>query len=272
MPLDILFETSTFGCEQTVWRCFHPSRSTASFHGESRQSYYQRQGYVDQVIHIVTRLDRDTTGDAFCKAWVCACSDGHVIAQQREVDKTYRAILSEPVLMQPHGFIDAPSAGQRIRSWREWSGEDGKQALTEYWVDKTYPDGRTVKKSSYIQEKDPSDSGAFHLHRCPLLGDDLYGGKGWPRNVAASPALWVIGILHPISGGALKDRSAVAGWFYQMGKRDRETRRLMSVLEPQYGELDEAFAKIRESLQRWGYGKIPFRFLDYHLYDQARSI
>lgn len=45
----------------------------------------------------------------------------------------------------------------------------------------------------------------------------------------------------------------------------------MSVLEPQYEfELDEALAKIRESLQGEDMEKFRSDFLDYHLYDQAQ--
>ena len=45
----------------------------------------------------------------------------------------------------------------------------------------------------------------------------------------------------------------------------------MSVLEPQYEfELDEAFAKIRESLQGEDMENFRSDFLDYHLYEQVQ--
>ena len=43
---------------------YHPQGTLAN----RVKAYYQDQGYVDQVIHIVTRLDRDTSWvDGLCK-------------------------------------------------------------------------------------------------------------------------------------------------------------------------------------------------------------
>lgn len=47
---------------------YHPNGTMAN----RVKAYYKKQGYENQVIHVVTRLDRYIWFDAFCKAWICA--------------------------------------------------------------------------------------------------------------------------------------------------------------------------------------------------------
>jgi len=205
MPLDILFEDDHFLVVNkptgaaSIPSKVHPRLSMAN----RVKGYYQRQGYVYQVIHIVTRLDRDTTGVMLFAKHGYAHALMDTLLRNKEVDKTYRAILSEPILTQPHGFIDGPIGRTEDSIMMRMVREDGKQALTEYWLDKSYPEGQTVRIKLH--------TGRTHQIRvhfasigAPLLGDDLYGGKADADMLRQALHCESLAFVHPFSGISLK--------------------------------------------------------------------
>ncbi|MFY9902123.1 MAG: RluA family pseudouridine synthase [Trichococcus sp.] len=223
MPLDILFEddhflvvNKPFGAASIPSKV-HPRLSMAN----RVKGYYQRQGYVDQVIHIVTRLDRDTTGVMLFARHGYAHALMDTLLRNKEVDKTYRAVLSEPVLTETHGFIDAPIGRTEDSIITRMVREDGKQALTEYWLDKSYPDGQTVKIKLH--------TGRTHQIRvhftsigAPLLGDDLYGGKADPDMLRQALHCESLAFVHPISGEPLKIEAPLPDDFIKWESRQRD--------------------------------------------------
>ena len=63
-PIDIVFEDDHLLIVNkptgisSIPAQYHPNQTMAN----RVKAYYQRQGYVNQVVHVVTRLDRDTSG------------------------------------------------------------------------------------------------------------------------------------------------------------------------------------------------------------------
>ncbi|MBM6613465.1 RluA family pseudouridine synthase [Desemzia sp. RIT804] len=139
------------------------------------KGYFKRKEYSNKVIHIVTRLDRDTSGLMFFAKHRYA----HALIDQelrnKQVIKKYTAIVSGHLKKQ-HGHIDAPIARTDDSIITRRVHESGKSALTEYWVKEEFEEHSLVDIQLH--------TGRTHQIRVhfssigfPLIGDSLYGGK-----------------------------------------------------------------------------------------------
>lgn len=152
---------------------YHPNNTMAN----RVKAHYQRQGYVNQVVHIVTRLDRDTSGlMVFAKhGFAHAKLDEQLRA--RTFDKKYQALVSGEVnTLQAHGWM-RQAIGRDLNSIiKRQVIETGREAETEYWL---------VKKNNEIALVDIQlHTGRTHQIRVhfsangwPLVGDDMYDGR-----------------------------------------------------------------------------------------------
>lgn len=138
------------------------------------KGYYVQQGYEDQVIHIVTRLDRDTSGLMLIAKHRLAHAFLDRQIQAKQIQKYYHAISSKNN-WPDHGLIDAPIMRCETSIIRRKVGEKGKAAQTEYWVEERYQEG-----SLLILQLHTGRTHQIRVHLSheggPLIGDDLYGG------------------------------------------------------------------------------------------------
>lgn len=148
-----------------------PSRNLEDESLLERINYYFKNRSINTIPHIVTRLDKNTSGLVL----VAKHRHIHALFSNMEIDKFYTALVKGKV--KDNEVIEAPI--QRVSSSiieRE-VGEGGEFAKTEYWLD------------DYIVDKDISIvklklyTGRTHQIRVhmkykgyPLLGDELYGG------------------------------------------------------------------------------------------------
>ena len=179
---------------------YHPQGTLAN----RVKAYYQAQGYVDQVIHIVTRLDRDTSGlMLFAKhGFAHAKLDKQLRAHQ--FLKKYQALVGGNVVgLADHELIDRPISRERTSLMRRQVDPAGQAAQTEYWLE-------------YRSEKEKLALVDIRLHTgrthqirvhfsdigCPLLGDDMYGGD---TTKIARQALhcYELAFCHPFTGEPL---------------------------------------------------------------------
>jgi 23S rRNA pseudouridine1911/1915/1917 synthase len=136
--------------------------------------YYEDIG-LKATVHIVTRLDRDTSG------LVLIAKHRHVhylfSLQQKnhQIKRTYEA-LAEGTFINDHGVIEEPIGRKSDSIIEREVRSDGAYARTNYIVKQKYQDFTHVKLML--------DTGRTHQIRVhlsfighPLLGDDLYGGK-----------------------------------------------------------------------------------------------
>ncbi len=156
---------------------------------------YQKRG-LDNAFHIVTRLDRNTSG------LVLIAKDRytHHLLQQTEIERGYVAVV-QGHMHQKQGVIDLP-IGRKLPSIIERTvSEKGKRAITHYQV--------TEEKGDCSFVRIRLETGRTHQIRVhfshighPLLGDDLYGG---PVGKISRQALHcnMLRLKHPFTGQQL---------------------------------------------------------------------
>ena len=140
------------------------------------KGYYVSNGYKDQVIHIVTRLDRDTSGIVLIAKHRFSHHSCDRLLRESLITKEYRALVwDRDNRLRDHELIDLPIARDKDSIITRCVAEDGKKALTEYWVMKAFGPIKLVKMHLH--------TGRTHQIRvhfkalgCPLVGDSLYGG------------------------------------------------------------------------------------------------
>ncbi|WP_303976887.1 RluA family pseudouridine synthase [Streptococcus danieliae] len=140
------------------------------------KGYYQEQDYENQQVHIVTRLDRDTSGlMLFAKhGYAHARLDKQL--QSRSIEKKYLALVKGDQPLPQQGEIIAPVARNPESIITRRVAPDGKYARTSYQV--------LIDQAPTYLVDIQLHTGRTHQIRVhfshlgyPLLGDDLYGGS-----------------------------------------------------------------------------------------------
>lgn len=140
----------------------------------NRVKYYlERNGRKNVVPHIITRLDRYTSGVVLLAKHSFAQGLIDKQVSNHEFDKRYYAIVAGQITNQ-HGLIEAPLKRKEGENFQTVS-PDGRQAVTEYWLKANLAGGSLVEVKLH--------TGRTHQIRVhfqskghPLLGDELYGG------------------------------------------------------------------------------------------------
>lgn len=150
---------------------YHPNGTMAN-----RVKYYlQSQNYENQVVHTVTRLDKDTSGLMLFAKHGFAHAKLDQQLQKKQLIKKYTALVSGKHHELPlHGVISQPIARQEGSIMKRTIDPEGKYAKTEFWVKRQLTEASLVDIQLH--------TGRTHQIRvhfeslgCPLLGDDLYG-------------------------------------------------------------------------------------------------
>ncbi|MDX1807223.1 MAG: RluA family pseudouridine synthase [Paenisporosarcina sp.] len=166
----------------------HPTGSLANI-----IAYYYDQQHISSTVHILTRLDRDTSG------LICLVKNRHihhVMTTNHLLEKTYEAFVEGNVELN-HQSIIAPIGRKGSSIIEREVQDDGQFAHTDVTVIKRYD--RFTHVSCQLQ------TGRTHQIRVhlahinhPLVGDELYGGstKGLARSALHCSNLT---IKHPIT-------------------------------------------------------------------------
>lgn len=178
----------------------HPTGSLANYIG----GYFERQG-IHSTVHIVTRLDRDTSGI------VCIAKHSHIhhlmgLQQKKNlINKQYEAIVhghckeTEIAIVAPIGRKETSIIEREVRP-------DGQYSHTDV----------TVLKRGFAKSMEPITRVRLKLHTGrthqirvhmahighPLVGDELYGGS---RELLDRQALHCVRLEfeHPLTGQQL---------------------------------------------------------------------
>lgn len=136
--------------------------------------YYDQKG-LPYTVHVVTRLDRDTSGLVLIAKQRYSHSILFQDQQEKKIKRSYIAIV-EGVLKEKKGVINYPIARASDSILKRMVSEIGQQAITHYQVREETPVASLV--DLYLE------TGRTHQIRVhceyighPLFGDSLYNGN-----------------------------------------------------------------------------------------------
>lgn len=177
-PLDILFEDEHYLIiNKPVGLISVPSPAHRGDTVASRvKNYFIENDYRHKVVHIVTRLDRYTSGVMLIAKHTLAHSMMGQQLEERTLIKVYEAIV-EGHTSEMKGMIDAPIARSPHSIIERMVAPEGKESLTEYKVLDLLKDDLThVELLLHTGRTHQIRVHMSHIGH-PLVGDDLYGGS-----------------------------------------------------------------------------------------------
>lgn len=177
-PLDIVYEDDHFlVLNKPVGFASIPSAIHSNTIANFIKAYYIEQNYPNKQVHIVTRLDRDTSGlMLFAKhGYAHARLDKQL--QVRSIEKRYFALVSGNGQLPDQGEIIAPIGRSKDSIITRAVDPTGKYAKTTYQVVARYAEN--VHLVDIKLHTGRTHQIRVHLSHIgfPLLGDDLYGGR-----------------------------------------------------------------------------------------------
>jgi 23S rRNA pseudouridine1911/1915/1917 synthase len=194
-PLDIVYEDDVLFIvnkqpgQSTIPSREHPSGTLANY-----VAFYYEQMSIPSTVHILTRLDRDTSG------LVCLVKNRHIhhiMNHNHVMNKTYEAIVHGKVIHYSQEII-AP-IGRKGSSIIEREVRDGGLfAHTDVDVIRHNSDFSHVKCLLHTGRTHQIRVHLAHIGH-PIIGDDLYGGK---VELISRQALHCssVDIKHPLTG------------------------------------------------------------------------
>ncbi|MCW9130661.1 RluA family pseudouridine synthase [Bacillus paramycoides] len=196
IPLCIVYEDdAVLVMNKEAYMSTIPSREHPSGSVANALLYHYDKQHLASTVHIVTRLDRDTSGlmliakNRFVHHLL---SKQH---QQKGVKRTYEAIV-HGMILEEVGTIDAPIGRKADSIIERTVCEDGQRAVTHFKVMESFSN-----KTRVALELETGRTHQIRVHMAhighPLLGDDLYGGQ---RDVMKRQALHSTSLTfyHPI--------------------------------------------------------------------------
>ena len=201
-PIDIVYEDPYFLIvSKGINLPSIPSRNLEDGSLLERVNYYFKKKKINTIPHIVTRLDKNTSGLVL----IAKHRHVHALFSNMEIDKYYTALVSGKV--KNNKIIEAPIRRVSSSIIEREVGEGGEFAKTEYWLEEYILD----KNISVVKLK--LYTGRTHQIRVhmkyrgyPLLGDGVYGGD---MSLVSRQALHCsnLAFIHPITDEAANARA-----------------------------------------------------------------
>ena len=174
-PIDIIYEDDN-------WLLVNKPAFLSSVPGPSNRTdtlvnrikaHWQALGSKNMVPHLITRLDRDTSGITLIARHQVANSLLSEQISQHKIKKTYLAMV-DGIIQADKGSFNQPLALSADGIHREIN-ENGKNATTNFKVLRRFGDQTLVQvhlKTGRTHQIRVHFANAGH----PLIGDELYGG------------------------------------------------------------------------------------------------
>jgi 23S rRNA pseudouridine1911/1915/1917 synthase len=176
LPLDVVYEDDyLLVVNKPPFMSTIPSREHPNGTLANALLYHYDQQQLQTTVHIVTRLDRDTSG------LLLVAKHRHVhhllseLQKRGKIKRRYEAICHGE-LIQDRGTIDAPIGRKSDSIIEREVREDGQRAVTHFHVLQRF--------SGFTHVSLQLETGRTHQIRVhmaylghPLVGDELYGGQ-----------------------------------------------------------------------------------------------
>ncbi|NQG97534.1 RluA family pseudouridine synthase [Streptococcus suis] len=176
-PLDILYEDENFlAINKPVGYASIPSSIHSSTIANFVKGYLVKQNYENKQVHIVTRLDRDTSGIMLFAKHGYAHARLDKQLQAKTILKRYFALVQGSGQLDAVGEIIAPIGRPTDSIITRCVTKDGKYAHTSYRVVQSWGDVHLVDIQLHTGRTHQIRVHFSHIG-FPLLGDDLYGGS-----------------------------------------------------------------------------------------------
>lgn len=176
-PLEIVYEDEHFlVINKPVGYASIPSILHSSTMANFVKGYYLKQNYENKQVHIITRLDRDTSGlMLFAKhGYAHARMDKQL--QAKTIEKRYYALVYGQGSLATSGDIIAPIGRSDDSIITRCVTKSGKYAHTSYQIVRSWGDIHLVDVRLHTGRTHQIRVHFSHIG-FPLLGDDLYGGS-----------------------------------------------------------------------------------------------
>ncbi|MFD1349440.1 RluA family pseudouridine synthase [Oceanobacillus caeni] len=154
----------------TIPSLHHPTGTVAN----GILGYYEKHN-IPYTVHVVTRLDRDTSGLLLIAKHRYSHSLLSTAQKAGKIKRRYKALV-EGDLKQDSGTIDAPIDRKEGSIIERTVKETGKRAVTHFKVEKRLPLHTLVNIQLETGRTHQIRVHFSHINH-PLAGDDLYGGK-----------------------------------------------------------------------------------------------
>lgn len=154
----------------TIPSLHHPTGTVAN----GILGYYEKHN-IPYTVHVVTRLDRDTSGLLLIAKHRYSHSLLSTAQKAGKIKRRYKALV-EGNLKQDSGTIDAPIDRKEGSIIERTVKETGKRAVTHFKVEKRLPLHTLVNIQLETGRTHQIRVHFSHINH-PLAGDDLYGGK-----------------------------------------------------------------------------------------------
>lgn len=201
-PIEVLYEDAN-------WLAVNKPAGLSTVPGPSNRTttlvnrvkgYLIKQQATDLVPHVITRLDRFTSGVVLLAKHHLAQSMIESQVESHLLDKRYLAVVDGQLKIS-HGLIDLPIK-RVLGQPKRIINNQGQAAQTEFWVQKS-----AVKQTLVMVKLLTGRNHQIRVHFShlgyPLTGDQLYGGS---QNLIQRQALhaWQLIFTDPFSGKKIK--------------------------------------------------------------------
>ncbi len=190
-PLDILYEDEDIiAVNKPGEMPSHPSRLHKNDTLLNALGYY-----LNHTVHIITRLDKDTTGVVLVAKNPLAARILTDAVKNREITKEYIAVING-VLSPDKGEIHAPIKKQDGKMKRIVS-PDGKEAISLYETLKT-KDNLSLVRLNPITGRTHQLRVHMSYMKHPIYGDSMYGAPQKGENIKLHCKR--VSFVHPLAG------------------------------------------------------------------------